>query len=107
MIENEDIQIYVVTISVDDTLPPQACGAMDGCSGNMLAAWAVGINGICLNQDVGIRIGKNGAKAASLRVCMMLLVKMKISKLEFFGSQCDIQIKIVTIFSVYLSPWKL
>ena len=34
----------------------------------MLAAWAVGINGLCMNDNVGIRVGKYGAKVASLRV---------------------------------------
>ena len=36
--------------------------------GNMLAAWAVGINGICLSDNVGIRIGKHGAQVAIMRV---------------------------------------
>ena len=60
--------VFISSDEIDANQPPQPCGAMSGCGGNMLAAWAVGINGLCMNEDVGIRIGKYGAKAASLRV---------------------------------------
>ena len=52
---------------------PVPCDQMGGCGGGMLAAWAVGINGLCMNQDVGIRVGPEGAIVASLRVSFQSL----------------------------------
>jgi hypothetical protein len=53
---------------------PKRCGAMEGCGGNMLAAWALGITGICLGDSHGIRIGQNGAKVGIMRVSTRALM---------------------------------
>ena len=34
----------------------------------MIAAWALGITGICLGDSHGIRVGKTAAKVAVMRV---------------------------------------
>ena len=47
---------------------PGPCSDMPNCQGNALGAWSLGMSGICLPSDVGIKIGKTGARVAVLRV---------------------------------------
>ena len=49
---------------------PRSCEAMNLACNNMIASWGLGINGICLNEDVGIRVGPQGVTVAVLRVCI-------------------------------------